>query len=144
MFVRICPYLPFSARVCLNQHHWLANRMGEEGIAFKQCDTATINGLTTLYVHGSSQQNWVRLLARNRSDETSAIWSRSGEKRTQLGHRRSEAFAVGDFGARTIEPHHVVPARHGREAVRNPAVAAPNCGDAAAIFRRINPPGKKS
>ena len=21
MFVRICPYLPFSARVCLNQHH---------------------------------------------------------------------------------------------------------------------------
>jgi hypothetical protein len=32
------------------------------------------------------------LLARNRSDETSAIWSRSGEKRTQLGHRRSEAI----------------------------------------------------
>ena len=40
MFVRICPYLPFSARVCLNQHHWLANRMGEEGIAFKQCANA--------------------------------------------------------------------------------------------------------
>jgi hypothetical protein len=37
MFVRICPYLPFSARVCLNQHHWLANRMRENGIAFKQC-----------------------------------------------------------------------------------------------------------
>ena len=35
MFVRICPYLPFSARVC--QHHWLANRMRENGIAFKQC-----------------------------------------------------------------------------------------------------------
>jgi hypothetical protein len=32
MFVRICPYLPFSARVCLNQHHWLANRMREEGL----------------------------------------------------------------------------------------------------------------
>jgi len=29
MFVRMCPYLPFSARVCLNQHHWLANRMRE-------------------------------------------------------------------------------------------------------------------
>jgi hypothetical protein len=39
MFVRICPYLPFSARVCLNQHHWLANRMREEGIAFKQSAT---------------------------------------------------------------------------------------------------------
>ncbi len=40
MFVRICPYLPFSARVCLNQHHWLANRMREEGIEFeamRQC-----------------------------------------------------------------------------------------------------------
>jgi hypothetical protein len=36
MFVRICPYLPFSARVCLNQHHWLANRLHEHGICFKQ------------------------------------------------------------------------------------------------------------
>jgi hypothetical protein len=26
MFVRMCPYFPFSARVCLNQHHWLAIR----------------------------------------------------------------------------------------------------------------------
>ena len=40
MFVRICPYLPFAARVCLNQHHWLANRMREEGIDFKQCANA--------------------------------------------------------------------------------------------------------
>ena len=40
MFVRMCPYLPFSARVCLNQHHWLANRMREEGIRFQQCANA--------------------------------------------------------------------------------------------------------
>jgi hypothetical protein len=40
MFVRMCPYLPFSARVCLNQHHWLANRMREEGINFHQCGNA--------------------------------------------------------------------------------------------------------
>jgi len=40
MFVRICPYLPFSARVCLNQHHWLAKRMLTEGIDFKQCSNA--------------------------------------------------------------------------------------------------------
>jgi len=40
MFVRICPYLPFSARVCLNQHHWLANRMREEHIDFQQCSNA--------------------------------------------------------------------------------------------------------
>jgi hypothetical protein len=36
MFVRMCPYFPFSARVCLNQHHWLAIRMAEEGIDFQQ------------------------------------------------------------------------------------------------------------
>jgi hypothetical protein len=40
MFVRMCPYLPFSARVYLNQHHWLANRMREEGIDFQQCSNA--------------------------------------------------------------------------------------------------------
>ena len=40
MFVRMCPYLPFSARVCLNQHHWLANRLREEGIDFQQCSNA--------------------------------------------------------------------------------------------------------
>jgi hypothetical protein len=40
MFVRMCPYLPFSARICLNQHHWLAERMREEDIAFEQCTNA--------------------------------------------------------------------------------------------------------
>jgi hypothetical protein len=40
MFVRMCPYLPFSARVCLNQHHWLAIRMREEGIDYQQCTNA--------------------------------------------------------------------------------------------------------
>ena len=42
MFVRICPYLPFSARVCLNQHHWLANRMRADGIDFRQRANAFI------------------------------------------------------------------------------------------------------
>jgi hypothetical protein len=40
MFVRMCPYFPFSARVCLNQHHWLAIRMRQEGIDFQQCTNA--------------------------------------------------------------------------------------------------------
>jgi hypothetical protein len=40
MFVRMCPYLPFSARLCLNQHHWLAKRLRAEGIDFKQCSNA--------------------------------------------------------------------------------------------------------
>ena len=40
MFVRMSPYLPFSARVCLNQHHWLAKRLLSEGIDFKQCSNA--------------------------------------------------------------------------------------------------------
>jgi hypothetical protein len=46
MFVRMCPYLPFSARICLNQHHWLANRMHEEGISFKQCANAFLKCAT--------------------------------------------------------------------------------------------------
>jgi len=36
MFVRVCPYFPFSARLCLNQHHWLARRLEAEGIAVRQ------------------------------------------------------------------------------------------------------------
>ncbi len=40
LFVRVCPYFPFSARVCLNQHHWLANRLRAEGIACRQCGNA--------------------------------------------------------------------------------------------------------
>jgi hypothetical protein len=43
MFVRMCPYFPFSARVCLNQHHWLATRMREEKIDFQQCSNAFLN-----------------------------------------------------------------------------------------------------
>lgn len=42
MFVRLCPYFPFSARVCLNQHHWLANRLRTEDIAFRQCGNALL------------------------------------------------------------------------------------------------------
>jgi hypothetical protein len=40
MFVHLCPYFPFSARVCLNQHHWLAHRLREEGIDFQQTTNA--------------------------------------------------------------------------------------------------------
>jgi hypothetical protein len=40
MFVRLCPYFPFSARVCLNQHPWLAIRMQKEGIDFQQSSNA--------------------------------------------------------------------------------------------------------
>jgi len=43
MFVRLCPYLPFSARVYLNQHHWLANHLRQEAIAFQQCSNAFLN-----------------------------------------------------------------------------------------------------
>jgi hypothetical protein len=30
----MCPSFPFSARACLNRHHWLANRMRADGMAF--------------------------------------------------------------------------------------------------------------
>lgn len=40
MFVRVCPYFPFSARVCLNQHHWLALRLQQEKIDFQKTTNA--------------------------------------------------------------------------------------------------------
>ncbi|HVO63560.1 MAG TPA: hypothetical protein VMT53_21730 [Terriglobales bacterium] len=40
IFVRMCSYLPFSARICLNQHHWLANRLQEENIDFGKTSNA--------------------------------------------------------------------------------------------------------
>jgi hypothetical protein len=43
MFVRVCPYLPFSARVCLNQHYWIANRLRERGIRFRLCGNALLS-----------------------------------------------------------------------------------------------------
>jgi hypothetical protein len=40
MFVRMCPYFPFSARVCLSRYHRLALRVQQEGISFRQCKNA--------------------------------------------------------------------------------------------------------
>lgn len=43
MFLRICPYFPFNARVCINGHEWLACRMRREGIRFRQCGNAFLS-----------------------------------------------------------------------------------------------------
>src|SRR5215831_1204249 len=40
LFVRICPYFPFPARVYLNQHYWLAQRLQERQISFLSCANA--------------------------------------------------------------------------------------------------------
>jgi hypothetical protein len=40
IFVRVCPYFPFSARVCRNQHHWIANHLKQAGIRFRQSTNA--------------------------------------------------------------------------------------------------------
>ena len=40
IFVRVCPYFPFSTRICLNQHHWLAEKMKQAGIRFTQSGNA--------------------------------------------------------------------------------------------------------
>lgn len=40
MFVRLCPYFPFSARLCLNQHHWIAHHLQEQGVRFRQSTNA--------------------------------------------------------------------------------------------------------
>ena len=46
IFVRICAYFAFSVRLCLNQHHWLAHRLREEGIDFQQTTTPSCVALT--------------------------------------------------------------------------------------------------
>jgi len=40
IFVRVCPHFPFSTRICLNQHHWLAHQMKQAGIRFQQSGNA--------------------------------------------------------------------------------------------------------
>jgi hypothetical protein len=42
MLARRGPYFSFSARVCLNQHYWLALRMRERDIHFQQCANAFV------------------------------------------------------------------------------------------------------
>src|SRR5579872_2918767 len=40
MFVRVCPYFPFSTRICLNQHYWIAQKLKKAGIRFLQTGNA--------------------------------------------------------------------------------------------------------
>lgn len=40
MFLRICPYFPFHARVCVNGHEWLAAHLRAQGIRVQQCGNA--------------------------------------------------------------------------------------------------------
>ena len=42
MFLRICPYFPFNARVCVNQHQRLARQLDREGITFRQAANAFV------------------------------------------------------------------------------------------------------
>jgi hypothetical protein len=42
MFLRICPYFPFNARVCVNQHEHLARQQEGEGISFRKAANAFV------------------------------------------------------------------------------------------------------
>jgi len=41
-FLRLCPYFPFPAQVCLNGHEWLARQLRAQGIAFRKDDNALL------------------------------------------------------------------------------------------------------
>lgn len=43
MFLRICPYFPFNARLCLNGHEWLACQMRKSGKSFRQSANAFLS-----------------------------------------------------------------------------------------------------
>jgi hypothetical protein len=40
LFVRVCPYFPFNISVWMNGHDWLAGRLRNEGIGFRQRDNS--------------------------------------------------------------------------------------------------------
>lgn len=42
LYVRLCPYFPFDAQVCLNGHEWLACQLQRQGIAFQKKDNAFV------------------------------------------------------------------------------------------------------
>jgi hypothetical protein len=42
MFVRVSTYFPFNARVCVNQHEWLARRLQAESIPFRKAANAFV------------------------------------------------------------------------------------------------------
>jgi hypothetical protein len=42
LWLRLCPYFPFDARVCLNGHAWLACQRRRAGIGFDQRDNAFV------------------------------------------------------------------------------------------------------
>jgi hypothetical protein len=42
LWLRVCPYFPFNAQVCLNGHEWLARQLQRQGIAFRQADNAFV------------------------------------------------------------------------------------------------------
>src|SRR4029434_5330798 len=65
---------------------------------------------------------------------TSSGYSLQGARASLHGLRLPEfPCAVQDFRARAIETHHVVPARHGRQAVGDLAVAVAELDDDRAI-----------
>ena len=47
LWLRLCPYFPFDAQVCLNGHEYLACQLRHEGIAFRKEDAALATFLKT-------------------------------------------------------------------------------------------------
>jgi hypothetical protein len=42
LWLRLCPYFPFDAQVCLNGHEYLACQLRQQGIAFRKQDNAFV------------------------------------------------------------------------------------------------------
>jgi hypothetical protein len=43
LFLRLCPYFPFNAQLCLNGHEYLAQQLRHQGIGFRQEDNALLD-----------------------------------------------------------------------------------------------------
>ena len=108
MFVRRCPYFPFSARVCLNQHHWLAIRMREEGIDFQQCTNAFRKCANPLACKNSPTRS---------SPKISCVAARSGWRRSR------PLSPTGNASRPAVSP--VCSSRRWRSVTTSSSIAAP-------------------
>ena len=65
MLVRVCPYFPFSPRVCLNQHYWIANRLQRRSVHFR---------LSTNAFTSCSDPAWLQQIADSVTADDLARW----------------------------------------------------------------------
>jgi hypothetical protein len=145
MFVRMCPYLPFSARVCLNQHRWLCwstavaiDRVTWRGwlhSAVRCTDFASPVALEAFSVEARKGQLTIRNGPRSLDQATAATHLMSGPLRSKWASRWMATAgwtkrSSNSCGARSSTRTSTSKAAEGRAARRHRFVNRPLQGPA--------------